>query len=115
MIIVTYPDKPLLTTDKRTLKRQPNLSAYEADIKVAYAALADSARQDIAFPVSWDVDSIINFVRELTAKVMRKSIGDEDDIFQNGGDRYMKSSNTINACFLTSRCMLSQPASNIDP
>lgn len=88
MIIVTYPNKPLMLTDKRTIKRLPNLTVYAEEIKATYAAFEDSARQDVAFPTSWDIDSVMIFVRELTAKVMGKSVNDDEDIFQRGADRY---------------------------
>ncbi len=89
MIVVTYPDKPLMLTDKHTVKRPPNISAYAEEIKTAYAALENSARQDVAFPTSWDVDSVREYVRELISKVMEKSVDDNDDIFQRGADRYI--------------------------
>lgn len=87
MIVVTHPHKPLLTTDKRTIKRLPNIVGYEAEIKAAYEALEGSARQDVELPSRWDLDGVTRFVRELVMQVMGKSVGDEEDIFQKGGDR----------------------------
>lgn len=87
MIVVTYPDKPLLTTDKRTIKRQPNLNVYAEDIKAAYTALENSTLQDVPFPTSWDVENVTRFVRELIQKIVGESVDDVDDIFQSGADR----------------------------
>ncbi len=87
MIVVTYSHLPLLVTDKGTIKRQPNLDAYAEDIRAAYTAFENASRHDVTIPTLWDAHSSTAFARSIVTKVLGKSIGDSEDIFQCGADR----------------------------
>lgn len=76
-----------MMTDKGTVKRQPNIDAYAKEIKAAYTALHDSARQDVVPPDAWDVESVMNYVRQLIKTVVENPVQDHEDIFQQGADR----------------------------
>lgn len=87
MIIVADPLRPLKYTSKGTPRRQISLKEYADEIAGAYQAVADSSQQDIPPPRSWELSDVVEFVRNVTNKLLERSIGDEDDLFQSGADR----------------------------
>ena len=87
MIIVTDPAKPFTYTAKNTLRRQAIVAEYEPEIEALYAAVDETTQADLAPPTSWDVASATEFVKSVVTKVLKQSVNDSDDIFQQGCDR----------------------------
>ncbi|THH03938.1 hypothetical protein EW145_g5884 [Phellinidium pouzarii] len=89
MILITSPSKPLLYTPKVTLRRQPTIDQYAAEIDAIYAAVDESTQGDIAGPADWSQSNAVEFVRQVVEKTMKKSgrgIFDEADLFEFGLD-----------------------------
>lgn len=89
MIIISDPSKPFLLTPKSSVKRNATVQLYEAEIAAAYKAVEDSSLKDITPPTTWSTAETTDFVRRLIHRVLPVAIGDEDDIFQSGADRYV--------------------------
>src|SRR5882762_11679531 len=89
MIIVKSPDKPFEYTAKGTPRRQVCLKIYEAEIDAVYAAVEDSSQTELTPPGEWNAQTTLEFVVTVVEKVMKHKLGTEDDIFQNGCDRYL--------------------------
>ena len=88
--MVTNPSKPLEYTAKGTPRRQVCIKAYEAEIDQLYARVEESSQVDLEPPSQWSPDSIREYVRGLVRRVMdRPTLGDDDDLFQQGCDRYV--------------------------
>lgn len=87
MIIVTDPAKPLEYTPKGTPRRLTSLALYEDEIKAVYNAVNKVSQTDLLPPTEWDIETTLEFVRTAVERVMTVSIGDDDDLFQNGCDR----------------------------
>lgn len=88
MIIVTSPSKPFQFTEKRQPRRNFILKAYNDEIEALYKEIENSSQSEFAAPAVWDSSSTLNFVRTVVQSTLRRDIGDVDDIFRNGGDRY---------------------------
>ena len=86
MIIVTDPAKPFTYTAKNTLRRQAIVAEYEPEIEALYAAVDETTQADLAPPASWDLSSTTKFVKSVVTKVVKQSVNDTDDIFQQGCD-----------------------------
>ncbi|THH09230.1 hypothetical protein EW145_g2182 [Phellinidium pouzarii] len=89
MILITSPSKPLLYTPKGTLRRQPVLDQYAAEIDAIYAAVDESAQNDIPGPTDWSTTNAKEFVRQVVEKTMKKNhheISDNVDLFEFGLD-----------------------------
>ncbi|KAI5121945.1 hypothetical protein M0805_002017 [Coniferiporia weirii] len=89
MILVTSPEKPLLYTPKGSLRRQAVLDKYAAEIDAIYAAVDESAQDDIAGPVDWSVPNTTDFVGKVIEKTLKKSGGnipEDADLFEFGLD-----------------------------
>jgi hypothetical protein len=90
MIIVSHPSKPFESTLKNTPKRQLTIVSYQKEIEAVYAAVAESAQEDIPPPILWTLENTLAFVRRVVSEVFtaRESLlGDEDDLFSQGVDR----------------------------
>ncbi|RPD77022.1 acetyl-CoA synthetase-like protein [Lentinus tigrinus ALCF2SS1-7] len=86
MIIVTSPSKPFEFTEKRQPRRNNILKAYHDEIEALYKEVENSSQSDFDAPVVWDTASTLEFVRTVVQSTLRRDIGDNDDIFRNGGD-----------------------------
>lgn len=87
MILVTSPSKPFEFTVKGQPRRHIILRAYNDEIEALYKEVENSAQSEFAPPAVWDEASTTSFVRTVVKKTLRREIGDDDDIFRNGGDR----------------------------
>ncbi|KZT66300.1 acetyl-CoA synthetase-like protein [Daedalea quercina L-15889] len=86
MILVAKPDKPFTYTAKNTARRQAVINDYEDEINALYDTVAESTQSSIPTPEVWDLVATTDFVREVVGKVLRSSVQDDDDLFQNGCD-----------------------------
>ena len=89
MITVVSPSKPFQYTAKMSLRRQIIIDSYEQEIEDLYAAFEESAQADLKPPSSWSYDNAKSFVHQVVARVMAQSVGDTDDIFRSGCDRFV--------------------------
>ncbi len=110
MIIVASPKKPFSYTAKNTARRLALINEYDAEIDALYAAVDESTQADLSPPSTWDLPSATTFVREVVNRVLKDSVGDNDDLFQKGCDRYVLPciDRTFHSCPTKS-------ASNLDP
>lgn len=102
MIIVTSPSKPFTYTAKGSVRRLAIIKEYEAEIDAAYAAVNESSQDDIPAPLSWNLSSTKQFVRQVVGNTMKtggKVASDDVDLFQMGLDRFVSYK-------ITSRVML---------
>ena len=61
---------------------------YVPEIEAIYNSLDESTQSSVPAPAQWDLESCTDFVRAVVKKVLSiEDIGDEDDVFQRGGDR----------------------------
>ncbi|KAH8099950.1 acetyl-CoA synthetase-like protein [Cristinia sonorae] len=88
MILVSSPLKPLTYTAKLTPRRHAIINEYQEEIESLYAAAAESARaaDNITPPTDWTVENAFKFVRVIVRSVLKRSIGDDEDLFQKGCD-----------------------------
>lgn len=87
MIIITDPAKPFTYTAKNTLRRQAIVAEYEPEIEALYAAVDETTQADLTPPASWDLPSTTEFVKAVVTRVLKQSVKDTDDIFQQSCDR----------------------------
>ena len=89
MIAVTDPDRPFALTAKGTPRRQICIDAYAPAIDALYARVEESAQVDVAPPTEWSEGSAREYVGSVVRAVLRaKTVEDEDDLFQQGADRF---------------------------
>ncbi|KAF8990609.1 hypothetical protein BDQ17DRAFT_1433645 [Cyathus striatus] len=86
MILVAKPSKPFQYTAKNTARRQAIIIDYSEEIESLYETVEASTQSSIPPPSQWDIVSSTAFVRLVVNKVLAHSVGDDDDIFQNGCD-----------------------------
>lgn len=90
MILITSPEKPLLFTAKGTVRRKPVLEQYAEDIDALYAAVDESAQEDIPAPVDWSFDNTQEFVGQVVQRTMKANVRElsgSSDLFEVGLDR----------------------------
>jgi hypothetical protein len=88
IILVTHPDKPFQFTPKGTPRRHLILGDYANEIAEGYRKKEESSQTNITLPVSWSKKEVLALAREAVRRGMGKDVGDEDDIFQAGCDRF---------------------------
>lgn len=90
MIIIASPGKPFQYTAKGTARRQAVIKDYEAEIDTLYSAVDDTAQTPVSYPDQWTAPIVLQYIREVVRHVLRTdALGDDQDIFQNGCDRYV--------------------------
>lgn len=87
MIVVASPSKPFVFTDKRSVKRALVLQLYDTEIETTCANAEKPPNTGIEFPTSWEYAAVLEYVGKVVVDVLGHTIGDDDDIFQYGGDR----------------------------
>ena len=87
MVIITKPEKPFTFTGKGSIRKSTVIKDYEEEIEALYKAVEEAATlADIKPPTEWTVENVPAFIRDVVTTVMENKIGNNDDIFQNGGD-----------------------------
>ncbi|OSD00523.1 acetyl-CoA synthetase-like protein [Trametes coccinea BRFM310] len=86
MILITSPTKPFQVNVKGLPRRKLILADYHDEIEALYKEVENNSQSDIQPPTSWDEKNTLAFVRAVVDETLRRSIGDDADIFRNGGD-----------------------------
>ncbi|KAI0370654.1 acetyl-CoA synthetase-like protein [Pilatotrama ljubarskyi] len=86
MILVASPSKPFQFNIKGLPRRKIILDQYHDEIEALYKQVEESTQGDLRPPQVWDEASTLSFVRAVVEHTLRRSIGDDADIFRNGGD-----------------------------
>ena len=89
MILVSSPSKPFQFTPKGTARRQAILSDYADEIERGYKAIEEPSVTEIPIPTSYSMPECLVFVRKTTSEVFSTQLGDNDDFFQHGCNRYV--------------------------
>ena len=91
MIQFPTPSKPFTYTGKETPRRHAIIQEYKPEIDELYAAMDDGSnvKSSVLPPKEWDVSSTLAFVRAVVHDVMVNKVGDNDDLFEYGCDRYI--------------------------
>lgn len=87
MIIVSKPSKPFTYTAKNTARRQAVIKDYEPEIEELYSQVEETTQPGLLLPSNWGPTQSLEFVRAAVFTVLKRELGDYDDIFQNGCDR----------------------------
>ena len=87
MIIVSSPGKPFTYTAKNTVRRQAVVSDYADEIDSVYAVVQKSTQPHISLPEEWAQANVLKFVQTVVFEVLKRAVGDQDDIFEHGCDR----------------------------
>lgn len=107
IILVASPNKPFQFTPKGTPRRHIILNDYNKEIEDGYLRMQESSLSSIPVPDKWDKKTCAVFARDVIKKGMgSETIQDEDDIFQNGCDRYVTFS-LPSVLLVLMRCMCS--------
>ena len=87
MIIITKSEKPFTFTGKGSIRRSAVIKDYEEEIEELYKAAEGAAMlAHVEPPTEWTKENVNTFVRDVITGVMENKIGDNDDIFEAGGD-----------------------------
>jgi hypothetical protein len=90
MILVASPLKPFEISAKNTPRRMAILTAYQDEIKQAYASADKCSQPDIPLPEIWEIEECLVFVRCAVRRVLQVAVTDDEDIFQAGCDRFVE-------------------------
>lgn len=88
MILVAKQPKPFSFTAKGTCRRQATLKDYADEIDELYKSVDEIAQRDIVPPLTWTAEESVAFVRRVVSSIMERPLGDEDDMFVHGCDRF---------------------------
>ena len=89
MVMVTSPSKLCVYTAKNTPRRLALIDEYAPEIDALYDAVDETTWQvEFAPPPVWTLATCTDFVRAVVTRVLKHAIGDQDDLFQDGCDRY---------------------------
>jgi len=88
MILVSMEDKPFTYTVKGAPRRKAVISAYEAEIEELYRTVEDTALNGFTSPATWSLGASRTYVRAVVTGVMMTAVGDDDDFFAHGCDRF---------------------------
>lgn len=89
MILVSSPQKPFTYTAKNTARRQAIIAEYDAEIDALYTKVQKTTQPHIAVPAEWTWEKALEFIRFIVSEVMKRALGDSEDIFESGCDRYV--------------------------
>lgn len=94
MILIAGPDRQFEYTSKGSLRRQITLAKYEQEINRLYEA-TESGHASTAVPADMSQDKVPEFdnflpqIRTAVRTILGDSVGDDDDLFRAGADRYV--------------------------
>ncbi|KAI0058351.1 acetyl-CoA synthetase-like protein [Artomyces pyxidatus] len=86
MILVSNPSKPFEYTAKGTPRRPTIIAAYKQEIDELYEIVEDSSQTDVELPSDWTPVETLQFMRSIVQRVMKRSVEDNTDLFQEGCD-----------------------------
>ena len=88
MILVSKKDKPFVYSTKGTPRRKAVIADYEAEIEELYRTVEDAAIIGFSSPAIWSSETSRAYVRTVVLGVMMTALGDDDDFFLHGCDRF---------------------------
>ncbi|CAK5268755.1 unnamed protein product [Mycena citricolor] len=103
MVLVTYPDKPLVRAPKGTIIKKAALAVYEQEIDTLYDTVENSTTI-VDPPASWTPSDVEKWLLKQAGTLTDKEILPGKDIFDQGFD-------SLNATFLRHRIVGSLKAS----
>ncbi|KAF9505928.1 hypothetical protein BS47DRAFT_1322053 [Hydnum rufescens UP504] len=86
MIILATPTKPFTFSAKGSVRKSAVVASYVDEIEAIYAAAESASSVDVPAPEKWTKESTLDYVKRVVQKVLQVKIGNDDDIFQHGGD-----------------------------
>lgn len=88
MILVSKKDKPFVYSNKGTPRRKAIIADYEVEIEELYRTVEDTAISGFNSPTTWSLETSRAYVRTVVLGVMMTTLGDDDDLFAYGCDRF---------------------------
>ena len=88
MILVSREEKPFVYSAKGDPRRKAVIADYEAEIEELYQTIEDTAITGLNSPTSLLLEESIVYVRAVVLDVMMTVLGDDDDLFAHGCDRF---------------------------
>ena len=88
MILVSTQGKPFVYSTKGTARRKAVIANYEAEIEELYQTVEDTATSGFNSPTTWLLEESVAYVRTVVLGVMMTTLGDDDDLFAHGCDRF---------------------------
>ena len=74
---------------------------YEEEIETLYAVVEKSSQTELTPPNDWNAKTTLEFVAVVVENTMMHKLGNEDDMFQQGCDRYLHPGGCVTKCELT--------------
>jgi len=88
MILVSKKDKPFVYSNKGIPRRKAIITDYEAEIEELYRTVEDTTINGFNSPNTWSLEASRAYVRTVVLTVMMTKLGDDDDLFAHGCDRF---------------------------
>lgn len=88
MILVSKKNKPFVYSTKGTPRRKAVIADYEVEIEELYQTVEDAAIIGFNCPATWSPEASRTYVRTVVLGVMMTTLGDDDDFFSHGCDRF---------------------------
>lgn len=89
MILIANPAKRFALTPKGTPRRAQIFADYEPEINEIYNVLEEMSQ--IEPPSGWSGESSLRFVSAVVTSVLKRTVGESEDIFDGGCDRCVES------------------------
>ena len=88
MILVSKKEKPFVYSAKGAPRRKAVIADYEAEIEELYRTAEDVAINGFNSPATWSLEASRAYVRTVVLGVMMTTLGDDNDFFAYGCDRF---------------------------
>ena len=88
MILVSKKEKPFAYSTKGTPRRKVIITDYQAEIEELYQTVEDVAIIGFDSPATWSPEASRAYIRGVVLGVMMTTLGDDDDLFLYGCDRF---------------------------
>jgi len=88
MILVSKKEKPFAYSTKGTPRRKVVIADYQAEIEELYRTVEDVAIIGFDSPATWSPEASRAYIRSVVLGVMMTTLGDDDDLFLYGCDRF---------------------------
>ena len=88
MILVSGEEKPFVYSAKGDPRRKAVIADYEAEIEELYQTVEDTTIGGLNSATTLPLEESIVYVRAVVLGVMMTTLGDDDDLFAHGCDRF---------------------------
>jgi len=88
MILVSREEKPFVYSAKGDARRKAVIADYEAEIEELYETVEDTTISGLNSPTTLLLEESVVYVRAVVLGVMTTTLGDDDDLFAYGCDRF---------------------------